>query len=178
MEKKKLTNTTVLKLVILAVLIFFFVVYQFMPFFISSMDFGDTMASEVSLSRFVWGPGEYRHIAGYIANNYRGGFPRQFLSRDIFIAGVALPVLIVALVVLLFIVKKVRPSAVIAALLVLLGIGGGIFILTDPVLNIGGLPYHLMIVAMFLIGIITAAYGYFLFKENPGLREKGEKVNV
>lgn len=164
-----------IKLCILAALIFFFAVYQFMPFFVSSMDFGDTMASEVSLSRFVWGPNEYRHIANYIANNYRGSFPMQALSRDVFIAGVVLPVIAIGLIVLLFIAKKVKPSVVIAALLVIWGIGGGIFYLTDPVLNIGGLPYWLMIVAMFLVAIVTAVHGYILFKENPGLRERREK---
>jgi len=175
---KKLTKASVLKLGVLAVLVFFFAVYLLMPFFVSSMDFGDIMASEVSLGAYVWRPNEYRHIASYIANNYRGSFPLQALSRDIFIAGIVLPVIVVGLAALLFTTKKVRPSVVIGVLMCLWGLGGGIFYIGDPVLNVGGLPYWLMIAAMFIIAIVSAVYVFVLFKNNPGLRERREDARV
>jgi len=175
---KKLTKTSVLKLVILAVLVFFFAVYLFIPFFISSMDFGDIMASEVSLGAYVWRPNEYRHIASYIANNYRGSFPLQALSRDVFIAGIVLPVIAIGLIALMFAAKKVRPSVVIGILMCIWGLGGGIFYIGDPVLNVGGLPYWLMIAAMFLVAIAAAIHVCILFKDNPGLRERRENARV
>jgi len=150
--------------VLLASFVFYFVIYLFMPFFVTTADFGPDMASAVSLSGFVWGGSGVRHIARYIQDNLRWSMPLQGLSRDIFIAGVIWPVIGFVLMVLAFATKQAKSIIAAAALVCLWGIVGGLLFYTDPVLNIGGLAYWLLIAGMFVTGAVAAAYGFLQFK--------------
>ncbi|MCL2202984.1 MAG: hypothetical protein FWB88_03480 [Defluviitaleaceae bacterium] len=154
----------ILKITLLASFVFYFAVYLFMPFFITTRDFGPDMASEVSLSGFVWGGSEVRHIARYVQDNLRWSVPLQGLTRDIFVGGVVWPAVGFVLLILALITSKKIKATVIAALICLWGLIGGSFFLSDPVLNIGGLAYGLLIAGMFITGAMGALYGFILLK--------------
>ena len=144
------------KIILLVLFVLYFIAYLFIPFFVTGMDFGPTMPSQVSLARYVWEPTENRHIANWIIANHVGNFPTVGISRDMFVAGIVWPVLGLVLAVLATLAKKIKTTIAISAFVCIWGLGGGIFVATDPVLAVGGLPYVLLIVALFAI-FVTAA---------------------
>jgi len=153
---KKLSTESLFKITLLALFACYFIAYLFLPFFVTGMDFGPTMPSQVSLARYAWEPTENRHIANWIINNHVGDFPTVGISRDMFVAGIVWPVVGLVLATLAMLAKKMKAAIVVFALVGIWGLGGGIFFATDPVLAIGGLPYVLLIVALFAT-FVTAA---------------------
>jgi len=144
------------KIILLVLFALYFVVYLFVPFFVTGMDFGPTMPSQVSLAHYAWEPTENRHIANWIVNNHVGNFPTVGISRDMFVAGIVWPVFGLVLTVLTMLASKRKAVIVVSALAFIWGLGGGIFVATDPVLAIGGLPFILLVVALFTT-FVTAA---------------------
>jgi len=138
-----------LKIIVVVPIILYFIAYLFMPFFVTGMDFGPTMPAQVSLARYVWEPTENRHIANWIINNHVGNFPTVGISRDLFVAGIVWPVFGLTLAVLSMVASKKKAVIFISVLLGIWGLGGGIFVATDPVLAIGGVPFVILIVTLF-----------------------------
>jgi len=150
----------IFKIALLASFVFYFVVYLFVPFFVTTASFGPDMASAVSLSGFVWGGNSVRHIARYVQENLRWSMPLQGLSRDIFVAGVIWPVIGFILMALTLVTSQAKSVIATTVLICLWGVIGGLLFFTDPVLNIGGLAYWLLITGMFVTGAIAAVYGF------------------
>lgn len=163
----------IFKIALPVLLVFYFVVYLFVPFFVTTADFGPDMSSRVSLSGFVWGGNGVRHIARYVQENLRWSMPLQGLSRDVFIAGVVWPVIGFILLVLTLVTSATKNRNAVAVLVCLWGLIGGVFFISDPVLNIGGLAYWLLSVGMLVTGAVSAAY-VFLQARSIRKRERGK----
>ena len=139
------------KIIFTVIFIFFFVVYLVMPFFSTSWDFEGVLPEQVSLGGYVWRLNDYRHIANYISQNHRTTFAVTGLNRDVFMLGVGIPVAGVALMLLLLTLKEDRWLKVTIALLALWGIAGGLLYMSDPLLNLGGVAWVLMFVALYVM---------------------------
>jgi len=149
-------NGLLFKIILLALFVLYFVVYLFVPFFVTGMDFGPTMSSQVSLAHYAWEPTENRHIANWIVNNHVGNFPTVGISRDMFVAGIVLPVFGLALTVLMMLANKTKSIIIVSALACIWGLGGGLFVATDPVLAIGGVPFVLLVAALSATFVMAA----------------------
>jgi len=154
--KWKLTTGLFIKLTIVLLVVFYFAVYLFMPFFVTGMDFGPTLSSQASLARYVWEPTVNRHIANWIITNHVRTFPAVGISRDLFLSSIVWPVLGLGLTALVLIARKTKATIVISALIGIWGLVGGILVAVDPVLAIGGLPYVLLIIALFATFVMAA----------------------
>lgn len=154
-------NGLLSKTILLVLFAVFFIVYLFVPFFITGMDFGPTMSSQVSLAQYAWEPTENRHIANWVVNNHVGNFPTVGISRDMFVAGIVWPMFGLVITVLTILANKRKSVIAVSALACIWGLGGGIFVSTDPVLAIGGLPFILLVVSLFAT-FVTAALRIFM----------------
>jgi|GEM_PF-2309287 len=152
------------KILIAAGFVIYLAVYLFVPYIVTTRDFGPDMAGSVSLGGFVWGGDQVSHISRYVQDNLRHSVPLRGLTRDMFVTGVVWPVVGMILLVLLLGMKDLKSALFPAVMLCIWGLWGGLYFFTDPVLNIGGAAYWLITGLLFALGAAAGGYLYYLIK--------------